>query len=87
MSGIAPHLRESIRELVRLAATQHMAHPADRERLAAVEELVTTALRTLGDDVETEYYAWFGRERYRVIVSRGPQGGLTGLRVQPEAVP
>jgi CubicO group peptidase (beta-lactamase class C family)/imidazolonepropionase-like amidohydrolase/Tol biopolymer transport system component len=43
--------------------------------------------RTLGDDVETEYYAWFGRERYRVIVSRGPQGGLTGLRVQPEAVP
>lgn len=49
---MAPELREAIRELVRLATTQHMAHPADRTRLGAVEELVTTALRALGDDID-----------------------------------
>ena len=52
MSGMAPELRDAIRELVRLATTQHMAHPADRTRLGAVEELVTTALRALGDDID-----------------------------------
>ena len=52
MSGMAPELRDAIRELVRLATTQHMAHPADRARLGAVEELVTTALRALGDDID-----------------------------------
>lgn len=49
---MAPELRDAIRELVRLATTQHMAHPADRTRLGAVEELVTTALRALGDDID-----------------------------------
>lgn len=43
--------------------------------------------RTLGDDTETEYYAWYGRERFRVLASLGPSGGLTGLRVTPEPVP
>ena len=52
MSGMAPELRDAIRELVRLATTQHMAHPADRTRLGAIEELVTTALRALGDDID-----------------------------------
>jgi uncharacterized protein (TIGR00730 family) len=52
LSGMAPELRAAIRELVRLATTQHMAHPADRARLGAVEELVTTALRALGDDID-----------------------------------
>jgi hypothetical protein len=41
----------------------------------------------LGDDTEAEYYAWYGRERYRVVVSVGPAGGLTGLRVTPEMTP
>ena len=49
---MAPELRDAIRELVRLATTQHMAHPADRARLGAIEELVTTALRALGDDID-----------------------------------
>ena len=52
MSGMAPELRDAIRELVRLATTQHMSHPADRARLGAIEELVTTALRALGDDID-----------------------------------
>ena len=45
------------------------------------------ARREVGDDVELQYYAWFGPERFRVMVSLGPQGGLTGLRVVPEPVP
>ena len=52
MSGTSPDLRDAIRELVRLATTQHMSRSADRARLGAVEELVTTALRALGDDVD-----------------------------------
>ena len=52
MSGMAPELRDAIRSLVQLAATQHMSHPADRARLGAIEELVTTALRALGDDID-----------------------------------
>jgi uncharacterized protein (TIGR00730 family) len=52
LSRMAPELRDAIRELVRLATTQHMAHPADRARLGAIEELVTTALRALGDDID-----------------------------------
>jgi CubicO group peptidase (beta-lactamase class C family)/imidazolonepropionase-like amidohydrolase/Tol biopolymer transport system component len=43
--------------------------------------------RPLGDDIETEYYAWYGRERYRVVVSLGPAGGLTALRVTAEPAP
>jgi CubicO group peptidase (beta-lactamase class C family)/imidazolonepropionase-like amidohydrolase/Tol biopolymer transport system component len=45
------------------------------------------ARRAVGDDTETEYYAWFGRERYRVVVSLAPTGGLTGLRITLEAAP
>lgn len=52
MSGMAPELRDAIRELVRIATTQHMVHTADRTRLGAIEELVTTALRALGDDID-----------------------------------
>ena len=43
--------------------------------------------RALGDDTQTEYYAWFGRERYRVVVDLGPSRGLTGLRLTPEPAP
>ena len=43
------------------------------------------ARRTVGDDVHMEYFAWFGSERFRVVVSLGPGGGMTGLRVTPAA--
>lgn len=43
------------------------------------------ARRELGDDVERQYFAWFGSQRYRVVVSTGPSGKPTGLRVSPEA--
>ena len=42
------------------------------------------ARREVGDDVERQYFAWFGAERFRVVVSVGPAGRLTALRVTPE---
>ncbi len=42
------------------------------------------ARREIGDDVELQYFAWFGGERFRITVSLGPSGGLTGLRITPE---
>ncbi len=41
------------------------------------------ARRDVGDDVELQYFAWFGAERFRVVVSLGPGRGLTGLRIVP----
>lgn len=45
------------------------------------------ARRAMGDDKEMEYYAWFGRDRFRVVASVGPNGGLTGLTIAPEPAP
>jgi hypothetical protein len=42
------------------------------------------ARREVGDDVERQYVAWFGAERFRVLVTLGPQGKLTALRISPE---
>jgi hypothetical protein len=42
------------------------------------------ARRAVGDDVERQYYAWFGRDRFRVVVSLGPEGKLTALRITSE---
>ncbi|MFN8571205.1 MAG: serine hydrolase [Gemmatimonadaceae bacterium] len=42
------------------------------------------ARREVGDDIELQYFAWFGSERFRVVVSLAPAGGLTGLRISPE---
>jgi CubicO group peptidase (beta-lactamase class C family)/imidazolonepropionase-like amidohydrolase/Tol biopolymer transport system component len=41
----------------------------------------------VGDDTQMHYWAWYGADRFRVVVSLGSEGGLTGLRVIPEAVP
>jgi len=38
----------------------------------------------VGDDVERQYFAHYGTERFRVLVARGPQGKLTALRITPE---
>jgi len=48
------------------------------------EKLQLLARREIGDDVERQYVAWYGSTRYRVTVTLGPLGKLTGLRVAPE---
>ena len=42
------------------------------------------ARREIGDDVERQYFAWFGPQRFRVLVTLGPLGKLTALRISPE---
>ncbi len=43
------------------------------------------ARREVGDDVERQYFAWFGTQRFRVLVTLGPLGKLTGLRITTES--
>jgi CubicO group peptidase (beta-lactamase class C family)/imidazolonepropionase-like amidohydrolase len=50
----------------------------------APTRLELLARREVGDDVERQYFAWFGAERFRVLVTLGPQGKLTALRISPE---
>jgi CubicO group peptidase (beta-lactamase class C family)/imidazolonepropionase-like amidohydrolase/Tol biopolymer transport system component len=50
----------------------------------APTRLELMARREVGDDVERQYVAWYGAERLRVVVSLGPQGKLTALRITPE---
>jgi hypothetical protein len=51
---------------------------------AAPTKMELLARREIGDDVERQYFAWYGADRYRVVVTLGPLGKLTGLRVTPE---
>ena len=50
----------------------------------ALTRLDLLARREVGDDVERQYFAWFGTERFRVLVTLGPLGKLTALRITPE---
>ncbi|MBL8981188.1 MAG: beta-lactamase family protein, partial [Gemmatimonadetes bacterium] len=50
----------------------------------ALTRLELLARRDVGDDIERQYYAWFGSNRFRVTVTNGPVGKLTGLRIVPE---
>jgi CubicO group peptidase (beta-lactamase class C family) len=49
-----------------------------------ITRLELLARREIGDDVERQYFAWFGPQRFRVLVTLGPLGKLTGLRITPE---
>lgn len=48
--------------------------------LGAPDRLDLLERRTVGDDTALQYWAWYGDRRFRVIVSVGPDGGLTALR-------
>jgi CubicO group peptidase (beta-lactamase class C family)/imidazolonepropionase-like amidohydrolase/Tol biopolymer transport system component len=50
----------------------------------APTRLELLARREVGDDVERQYVAYYGAERFRVVVALGPQGKLTALRITPE---
>ena len=42
-------------------------------------------IQLVGDDVSLQYWAWYGDTRFRVLVSLGPNRGLTALRLIPES--
>jgi hypothetical protein len=50
----------------------------------APSRLELLARREIGDDVERHYFAWYGDDCFRVVVSTGPAGRLTALRIVPE---
>ena len=43
--------------------------------------------KLVGDDVLLQYWAWHGEKRFRVLVSLGPNKGLTSLRLILEGTP
>jgi CubicO group peptidase (beta-lactamase class C family)/imidazolonepropionase-like amidohydrolase/Tol biopolymer transport system component len=58
-----------------IGALQGKGAPSRLELLARTE---------IGDDIERQYRAWYGRSRMRVLVTTGPSGKPTALRVIPE---
>ncbi len=70
-------VRQTIFPRIRAALSSSLAGRNAPSRL----ELL--ARREVGDDVELQYFAWYGADRLRVIATLGPDGGLTGLRVVP----
>jgi hypothetical protein len=50
----------------------------------ALTRLELLVRREIGDDIERQYFAWFGTQRFRVLVTLGPLGKLTALRITPE---
>jgi CubicO group peptidase (beta-lactamase class C family)/imidazolonepropionase-like amidohydrolase/Tol biopolymer transport system component len=71
-------VRQTIFPRMRAALTRTLQGKGTPKRL----ELL--ARRAVGDDVERQYFAWFGAERFRVVVSLGPLGKLTALRITSE---
>ena len=50
----------------------------------APDRLELLSTEVIGDDRSLQYWAWYGERRFRVLVSLGPEGGLTALRLIPE---
>jgi hypothetical protein len=72
-------VRQTIFPRLKAAATSVLRDKGAPTRL----ELL--ARRVVGDDVERQYFAWYGSERFRVAVTLGPVGRLTALRVTSDA--
>ncbi len=71
-------VRQTVFPRMRVALTRTLQGLGSPDRM----ELLQT--KVVGDDREFQYWAWYGERRFRVLVSLGPQGGLTALRVIPE---
>ena len=58
---------------------------AQLKGLGAPDKMELLDKKFLGDDVSLQYWAWYGDVRFRVLVSLGPNGGLTALRLVSES--
>jgi len=58
---------------------------AQLKGLGAPDKMELLDKKFLGDDVSLQYWAWYGDVRFRVLVSLGPNGGLTALRIVSES--
>ncbi len=71
-------IRQTVFPRIRAAMT------AQLEGMGAPDRMELLARQPVGDDVSLQYWAWYGDQRIRVLVSLGPEGGLTSLRLIPE---
>ena len=71
-------VRQTVFPRMRVALTRTLQGLGSPDRLELLQ------VREVGDDREYQYWAWYGERRFRVLVSLGPRGGLTALRVIPE---
>ena len=58
---------------------------AQLKDLDAPDRMELLDRKLVGDDVSLQYWAWYGDTRFRVLVSLGPNRGLTALRLIPES--
>ena len=58
---------------------------AQLKNLDAPDRMELLERKSMGDDVSLQYWVWYGDTRFRVLVSLGPNGGLTALRLIPES--
>ena len=58
---------------------------AQLKNLDAPDRMELLDRKSLGDDISLQYWAWYGDTRFRVLVSLGPNGGLTALRIVSES--
>lgn len=72
-------IRQTVFPRIRAAMTAQLQGMGEPDRM----ELL--ARHPVGDDVSLQYWAWYGDQRFRVLVSLGPGGGLTSLRLITEA--
>jgi CubicO group peptidase (beta-lactamase class C family) len=72
-------LRQTVFPRIRAALTAQLQGMGEPDRMELLDR------QPVGDDVSLQYWAWYGAQRFRVLVSLGPEGGLTSLRLIPEA--
>jgi hypothetical protein len=71
-------IRQTVFPRIRAALTAQLQGMGTPDRMELLER------QPVGDDVSLQYWGWYGNERFRVLVSLGPGGGLTALRLIPE---
>ncbi len=71
-------VRQTVFPRMRTALTSALQGLGSPDRLELLQ------MQEIGDDRALQYWAWYGERRFRILVSLGPQGGLTALRAIPE---
>ena len=74
-------IRQTIFPRIRDALTVQLKGMGAPDRMELLDR------KLVGDDVSLQYWAWYGEKRFRVLVSLGPNKGLTSLRLISEATP
>ena len=74
-------IRQTIFPRIRDALTVQLKGMGAPDRMELLDR------KLVGDDVSLQYWALYGEKRFRVLVSLGPNKGLTSLRLILEGTP